>query len=417
MKFSTFGKNVVSVFRAAVLAQVIPMIGYIIIALFILPKEFGLFAIWLGIVQIISVISTLRLEISLFNEEDGVARDRSIILITYISLIVSLLMGFLLFIGYFLRPLSVENLSMVSWIFILPCAALFSIENNLRDWARADGRYDDLNKIRLAQAILVTSLQMVLILRSPTSDSLIIGQFIGCLLGLIYANHLKPLRFFFHKEIFQEIKSYIYKHKRFITYTFPADAISTFLAQLPLWVFGSRFGLEASGYLALALRTMKVPAALLGNSIQDVFIRQAMNDLNLYGNCMILFKRTFSFLFLGAVAFFAVSFLLIEELFILFFGEIWATAGLYAFYLSPLFAFGFISSPLSILTLIIKRQDIDFIWHLFLLPLVFLSFLIPSSDTHVLITYVCTFSFMHIIYTFLTYRLSLGGYVFDLHKS
>ena len=214
-----------------------------------------------------------------------------------------------------------------------------------------------------------------------------------------------------------EIRNYIIKHKRFITYTFPADAISTFLAQMPLWVFGTRFGLDASGQLALALRTMKAPAALIGNSIQDVFIRQAMKDLENLGNCKDLFKRTFLFLFFGALAFFAISFFFVEELFVLFFGEVWSEAGHYAFYLTPLFAIGFISSPLSILILIIKRQDIDFIWHLILLPLVFVSFVLPYTDTDTLLSYVCVFSFMHVVYIFLTHRLSRDGYLFDFTKS
>ena len=58
MQLSNFGKNVVSVFRAAALAQLIPMIGYIVIAFYVLPKEFGVFAIWLGIVKMISIISS-----------------------------------------------------------------------------------------------------------------------------------------------------------------------------------------------------------------------------------------------------------------------------------------------------------------------------------------------------------------------
>ena len=416
MQLSNFWQNIILVFKGALLAQLIPMIGYIIIALYVLPREFGIYAIWLGVTKMVSVISTLRLEVSLFNELDGSQRDRALVLIIYISLIVSIFLSALLAAVFFLNLFALDNFSFIFWILIIPCSIIFAIDNNLRDWTRADGRYEDLNKIRLSQAILTVSFQFVLIAYSATADSLIAGMLIGSFAGLLYAYKLKPIKFFINRNLQKDLVNYIFKHKRFVTFTFPADAISTLLAQLPLWIFAARFGLETSGQLALVLRTMKAPVALLGNSIQDVFVRQAMKDFEDQGNCTHIFQRSFLILTLGALLFLTFSLFFVEDLFVLFFGEIWTLAGKYAFYLSPLFALGFIASPLSILVFIVKRQDIDFLWHLCLLPLVLISLLLPNTDFQVIFLYVLVFSLMHIVYSLITYRLSLGGNLFDLSK-
>ena len=57
-----FLKNVIKVFSGSSIAQLFPMAGYLIILKQFDAEQFGIYAVWLGIVSLISMLSTLKLE-------------------------------------------------------------------------------------------------------------------------------------------------------------------------------------------------------------------------------------------------------------------------------------------------------------------------------------------------------------------
>ena len=59
---STFWRALVTVLSGSVIAQSIPIIGYLFIARIFAPSEFGIFAAWLGVVSVLGVGLTMRLE-------------------------------------------------------------------------------------------------------------------------------------------------------------------------------------------------------------------------------------------------------------------------------------------------------------------------------------------------------------------
>jgi O-antigen/teichoic acid export membrane protein len=91
------------------------------------------------------------------------------------------------------------------------------------------------------------------------------------------------------------------------------------------------------------------------------------------------------------------------------FGEEWRQAGVFAAWLSPTFALGFVASPLSYLIFIVNRQGIDLMWQSGLLAIIFSALTFPSTLMSALWTYALGYSLMYVIYLFITYRLSLSG--------
>src|SRR3546814_20399001 len=72
---ATFWKNTASVLSGTLVAQAIPLVGTLIVARLFAPADFGVFAAWLAIVNVLSVVLTARFESSLAVVPDGAPRD------------------------------------------------------------------------------------------------------------------------------------------------------------------------------------------------------------------------------------------------------------------------------------------------------------------------------------------------------
>jgi len=151
--------------------------------------------------------------------------------------------------------------------------------------------------------------------------------------------------------------------------------------------------------------------------VQDVFKRHAAIAFAQLGNCAAIYKNMFVVLVPGGVIFIAITWAIGEQMFILVFGEEWREAGKYAVLLSPLFALGFVVSPLSYIIYIVNRQYVDLIWQVTLLLTVSIALLGPAMLQQAMIAYSFGYSLMYVSYMVITYRLSLGGGVFTSIRS
>jgi O-antigen/teichoic acid export membrane protein len=79
-----------------------------------------------------------------------------------------------------------------------------------------------------------------------------------------------------------------------------------------------------------------------------------------------------------------------EELFVLFLGEKWRVAGVYARVLVPLFWMRFITAPLSLTNIVFEKQKIALFWQLGLLLLTLIIFLVVYYEHY------SFFSFMYL---------------------
>ena len=404
-----FWRSALFVFQGQVIAQLIPVLSYVVIAKTISAESFGVFAIWLGVAKTYCVFATLRLENALVIEPDGEIRDKGLVLIILTALLMSMPLSLVTLILYHVVPQSLSALSPTSWLLLGPFAFFFACDVSLQTWAAADGRYRDLNRIRLAQAGLIALFQIAFVLVFRNSEGLIMGTCLGCLSALLVSYFIWPIKSSPKNKLQSELVGFWRRHKNFPKYALPAGAVSSLVAQLPVLIVGGRFGMEAGGQLALTLKMMAAPVGLLGNAVRDVFKRNAANDIATLGNCAALYKSTFAMLSLGGVAFVIIAILLAETLFVLVFGEERRQAGVFAAWLSPTFALGFVASPLSYLIFIVNRQGIDLMWQSGLLAIIFSALTFPSTLMSALWTYALGYSLMYVIYLFITYRLSLSG--------
>lgn len=404
-----FWKSVLAVLSGSATAQAIPFIGSLVIARLFSPTEFGQFATWLGIVSVGAVMMTGRYEMALATENDGeprrVATQATLMVILISGVFVTL---FSIWVGAKAWP---DDLHPILLWTGGTAAAFMAASQTLQSWAAADGRYRDLNIIRIVQAAAITFAQIVVGLLDKEFYWLCLAHLGGVMFGIFIASGWLPL--FVNEPSsnskFDRIFGFYRRQRRFPLLALPADSVNTIAAQLPLIVVANRFGADMAGFLALTLRFVGAPIGLLGASVLDVFRRRSAASFTARGECRAEYLDTFRILAIGSVAVAVGAGVLAEYLFVIMFGEIWRMSGTIAMWLMPMFALRFVASPLSYVMYVAQKQHIDLFWQVGLLAMTYATLRWPVTHDAAIQAYGAGYSAMYVIYLYMSYRFSLGA--------
>lgn len=405
-----FWRSVSSVFSGMLIAQAIPILGSLFITRIYAPHEFGVFAAWLGVVMLFSVMVTGRFEVVLVIEEDGSPRIFAVLATVFTIVLSCLFLLLVVLVAYLWKP-GFLDFPLMLFVFFVPAVFFLALSITWQSWAAADGRFTFLSAIRIVQALGIATSQILLGLWSPSVTSLIFGQVLGCFMVIVFVNYKMPLDFQMmrdFKAFIQRIKLFWLDNRRFPLLSLPADSVNSASAQLPLLIINSQFGADIGGLFALTMRVMGAPIGLLGAAVRDVFKRTAAESYRLYGNCREDYIRTFKVLFLCSLLFIIGVIFLSEPIFVKAFGDAWREAGIIAIWLIPMFALRFVASPLSYTMYIAEKQHVDLIWQICLLVMTVATLLSQQTYKEALILYSLGYSMLYVIYLFLSYRFSHG---------
>lgn len=403
-----FLSSIASVFTGTLIAQIIPIIGTLVLARIFDPVSFGIFSVWFGGVLFLGVALTGRFEASLAIENDGDPRRLAVamtlltIVLTSLGAITFILLCIL--IGVFERT----GIPVALLVLIAPVAALVSASQTLQNWAAADGRYRQLSYIRIVQATLIVILQIIFGLFIPDAMGLALGYFIGTLAGLLVGWFLEPMTRVDFTAPWPNLRKFWRDKKQFPIFSLPADLVNVGAAQLPILIVTARFGAEAAGLLAMAIRMLGAPMSLLAASVLDVFKRHASQAYRDRGECRA--EYLYAFRILTGIAILAAIVIAVgaEPVFALLFGEVWIGAGAMAIWLLPRFAMGFVASPLSYMVYVAGKQHLDLIWQLSLLVMTVMTLSLTGSVQSALISYGIGYGALYLFYLVMSYKFSLG---------
>lgn len=407
----SFWRSVGSVLTGTAVAQMIPVLGSLVIARQYLPSEFGTFAGWLGVVLVLAVMLTGRFETSLAVVEDGEPRRFAVISTLYTVILATLAVSLLLVLW-----LVMGAPALFSWgmevqlnlvLSLIPVALLVAFSETWQSWAAAEGKFRYLSVIRITQAFSIVVLQIGFGELNPTAAFLAIAHGMGVLVSLIVAWRIMPLGHFPDKLFPVVLKFWRAKH-RFPKLSLPADVINTVAGQLPILIIATRFGADVAGLLAMTVKVLGAPIGLLGRAVLDVFKRHASTAFRARGECRAEYLRTFKVLGLASIAFSCIMFFISESLFAFVFGENWRVSGTIAVWMLPLFAMRFMASPLSYMVYIVGKQHVDLIWQVILLMLTVFSLSLLHPYSLSLQIYSIGYGLLYVIYLFMSYHFSLG---------
>jgi O-antigen/teichoic acid export membrane protein len=400
------------------LSQALPVAVSPILTRLYTPEEFGVFAIYLAMASILSVLVTGRYELAIMIPH----QDRDAIHIAALSAALSVIISGLLLVLVIVFNQDISNSlgapALGPWLYWLPASTLLSgIYQSLNYWSNRKSKYKRLAISRTVQSGSTSLGQLGAGYAEAGAIGLVGGQLAGqaistvLMAGLIYRKDEKPIKLIHKNRILAIAKKYI----KYPKYMIPGQLFNVISGHAPLFMLSIFFGPIVAGFYSLSQRVLVTPMSLVAGAIGDVYKAESAKYYRKNGNCISIFKSTFIKLFFLAL-FIALPVLLFgPDLYAFVFGEDWRKAGEIGSLLAVMIFFRGISSPTSETIYLANLQRIDLIWQTMRLALTFFSLYLgykffPENYKISILFYVIAFSFLYIIHSFLQYFVAIGKF-------
>lgn len=411
---SNYAKNILTLMSGTGLAQAIPIAISPILTRIYSPEEFGIFAMYLAITAILSVLITGRYELAIMLPKKDEDAANILGLSVFLSFFVSLLLLVMVFI--FGKQIS-ELINMPEikpWLYWIPASTLLTgIYQSLNYWSNRRAHYSRLAISRVFQSGGTAGGQLGAAIKTSTSAGLIGGQIFGLLTStvvlakLIATDDKKLIRKINKEDALEQCKRYI----NFPRYLIIAHVFNTASSQMAVMLLNTLFSSVVGGLYMLTQRVLGAPVTLVASALGDVFRQEASHSFAHTGQCKEIYLSTFKNLLIIATPVFLVFYFIAPELFTIIFGEKWREAGEYAQILTPMFYLRFVTSPLSSMFMIAEKQRLDLLWQIFLFLTTTASLVIGYYFDEVklaLLVYMLSYVVMFSINGVMTYKMAKG---------
>jgi len=332
-------------------AQVISLALTPVLTRIYTPEDFGILAIFMAVVGIVSPFSTLRysVPIPLLNK-DGIAINLFALatcILLFLTILVIVILSF--YVDEIFEIFSIGNL--VSYWWLIPIMIFVS------------GSYEILNAWSIRQKYFkAISKSNVLKTLSSSLVKIFLGVLgvkpMGLLVGAIFANIYGTV--FLAKSNFQSIKEnirYITKKRilflaqryaEYPKYRLPSQFILVLSQQAPLLFLATFFGANVVGYFGLTMMVLSVPLALFGSTTGQAYYAEIAkigrkDPTKIYEVTQDVIKK----LFLLSLIPFLILLIGSPILFNTIFGDAWYESGVYASIMSFYMLTAFVSAPLA----------------------------------------------------------------------
>jgi len=348
-----FIKNTAIMAGGAAGSQLLLVLATPIITRLYTPQDFGVLAVYIGLLALFCVIASFRYEMAIpIPEMDEEAIDLvflSLILVGLTALISCLLIAiFGDSIAIFLKEPRLKGL-----LWLLPLGVFFV------------GTYQIFNKY----AIRAKLFKSVAITRINQSITMLVIQLLGYKLGAIALILAQSVgqgagALTLSKGVFSRLGSsnrkriilVAKKYRRFPLYSSWAGLLNTSGAQLPALAFASLFSAQVAGYYTLAFGLVTAPITLLANAVGNVFLSdaaQAWRNGSLGSTINFVHDKLANM----AMPVVITLVFVIPDIFSWVFGTQWTTAGLFAQWMLPWIYLVFVTAPLSTTYEVIGKQS------------------------------------------------------------
>lgn len=413
---SGYVRNIATLMTGTALAQAIPIAISPILTRLYSPEDFGIFALYMAIVSIVSVAVTGRYEMAiLLPKKDGDAFN-----IMVLAMGLSCTVSGLLFLLVVLFNQSLTELlgmpGLSRWLYWVPASTLLvGVYQSLNYWSNRKGHYRRLAVSRVTQSGSSAMVQLGGGYAGSGAAGLVGGQLIGQTLSGVVLGKLiyKDDRAEVGKITKPRLVAMARKYSNFPKYLIAAHGINIASSQMPVIILGMLFNTATAGFYTLTQRVMGAPMSLIAGAIGDVFRQEASQSYIQQGNCKEIYQKTLKRLVLIAAPLSVLFFFVAPGVFGFVFGPAWHVSGEYAQILTPVLFFGFVVSPLSSMFMIAEKQRVDLAWQVCFFIAVGGSFFIGmlfSSAKISLMAFSLAYSVMQIVSGLISYRLASGKF-------
>jgi len=358
-KKGSFVFNVLTLMTGASIAQVIPVVISPILTRVYTPENFGIFALFISITGILSVIVTGRYGLAVMLPE----KDEESINILILSILIAFGVGLIVLVIVCILNNQITKLlgnrETSRWLYFIPLAILLTgTYQSLNYWSIRKKHFKSVSFSKVGQSTTRAATSISLGVLKFGSAGLIIANFVGQTIATLILSwqawkNDKEKTKFISKE---NIKKVAKKYKNFPKYNIWSALLNTASIQAPILILTPFFGSEVVGFYSLSQRVLTMPISLLGQAVGQTFFQKASENKNDRKRLQyITFEVYKKLLYTGCFPLLIITFLG-KEIFSLIFGAQWIMAGKYAQILSIWILLVFISSPLSTLFIVLKKM-------------------------------------------------------------
>ena len=264
-------KNVLKISYGTIMGQLISMVTIPIMTRLYGAVIIGVWTILNSVAQIGYSVSDLALSNAIMIEDDENKTQTIYQVISTVSLLVSVLTGFISF-AYFAFTEFPEGIYPIFLVLYIMCA-VFTLQQIqiCYTWLNRVGEYNVLMKNPILNNLTFAAFSIFLAILGMKRYGYFIGWLLGQAVTLLHMKRHLPKHMFTHS-----IEDFLYvvkKHRRFVQYQLPNNVVGTFKNQLPTLLIRSFFGTETLGYYSITVKIMTVPVGFLATAMGRVFFQ------------------------------------------------------------------------------------------------------------------------------------------------
>ncbi|MHC1704350.1 MAG: lipopolysaccharide biosynthesis protein [Tenuifilaceae bacterium] len=351
-----------------VLAQLISILLQPFLRRFFSPESFGLFSVYLSIVGIILVVSSLRYDDAIVLP----VKDKESSNILVLSLLLSFVINLFLFLivlfwgDSVIKFLNLPEKFSSKILFIIPISVfLYNTYQSFNYWLIRKKRYYAVSANKLIRRSTEGVAQIVFAFLKNIKG-LIYGDIIGQSSNVITVVYQSVKNGFTFRNISIVKLKYVFgKYSEFPKYNLIPAVMSSCSYLLPPIFINKYFSIEYTGYYDLTKLLLSIPLALVATAFSNVLLQKISERYQKKESFLSDLKPIL--LIILVICLFEISIILLfgVGLFKLFFGQIWGFSGEISKILVWSFVLNFIVSSFSCLFISMRKIKIYSIWQFF----------------------------------------------------
>ena len=361
-----FARNVLTLLSGTVLAQLLSLLVAPLLTWYYLPEDMAVAEMYLRVVLLLAVAATARYEMAIVLpklNEDAISLVKLCLMITIGVSVLSLgliLVGGEKLVNYLELP------GLTDYLFIIPVSVLIAGGyQSLNYWQIRNKFYRNISTANISSALVNNGVKLSVGVASSLGPlGLILGNLLGQFVGLLLflGKSLKYLISPGNQE--SSIPGNAKVYKNFPLVNMPHAFTDAIRELVIITIILYYFGGVTMGIYAFVVRVLKMPIALVGSSMSQVFFQEASEKYANNEDILPIVKRTLIPLLKIGVPILLIFMYFGDDLIQLVFNEKWADAGVFAQILAPWLFFNFLISPISQIPIIVNKQKEVFLFSL-----------------------------------------------------
>lgn len=345
-------RHFMTLFSSSVLGQLLTLALAPVLSRMFLPNDFGLAALYLGILSIIGVLSTGKYEQAIMLPKEDTAAVhifRLVLLLAGAASVISLMIV-LIFNKHIAAAFGNPLISL--WLYLLPLSLLIhAAHQGALFYSNRTKKFNRIAKTTLIQQVATNGIKVGSGALQFSLNGLIIGQIAGHFLSMLYVlvNAIKQIRNLNVSFSLSAMKQQAKIFEQYPRFNMLLSLTNNISGSLPIFLFTRGFSAEAAGLYAFGYAFVFRPLSLFSQSTQQV-LSQKMIENHHHGKAIYpTLRKLVSRLLLAGLLPFTLVTIWAPDIFAFVFSEAYRQAGEYLQILSPWLFMVFLTSPLTFL--------------------------------------------------------------------